>query len=124
MALRAALSEFAPERFPELDIALHTGMRRSEQYSCEWSWVDLESRVVTIPRSKHGEKRRVYLNDAAVAAFSLWSFSEEERAGVPAHLYRSSRTVGARGWFEQALGAAKIKNFRWHDLRQRTPVAL
>lgn len=90
-------------------------MRRGEQYGCEWSWV--ENRVVTVPRSKHGEKRRVYQNDAAVAAFrSLWSFSEGE-GQVFAHLYRSSRTVGARGWFELALEKAKIKNFRWHDLR-------
>ena len=116
-ALRDAMTELAPERLPELDIALHTGMRRGEQYGCEWSWVDLDNRVITVPRSKHGEKRRVYLNDAAEAAFrTLWCFSEGE-GQVFAHLYRSSRTVGARGWFEQALNAAKLKNFRWHDLR-------
>ena len=76
-ALRNAVSSACPERLPELDIALHTGMRRSEQYQCDWSWVDLDRHVLTVPRSKHGEKRRVYLNDVAVAAFRvLWRFSQ------------------------------------------------
>ena len=92
-------------------------MRRSEQYGCEWSWVDMENQVVTVPRSKHGEKRRVYLNDVAVAALrELWCFSEGE-GKVFAHLYRSKSTVGARGWFERVLAATNIKNFRWHDPR-------
>jgi integrase len=115
--LRRVISEKCPARLPELDIALHTGMRRSEQYNCDWSWIDLDRRVLTVPRSKHGEKRRVYLNDAAVVAFRmLWRFSEG-KGKVFAHLYRSDATVGARGWFEQALADAEISSFRWHDLR-------
>jgi integrase len=116
-ALRNAISVSCPERLPELDIALHTGMRRGEQYDCDWSWVDLDRRFLTVPRSKHGEKRRVYLNDTAVAAFRLlWRFSEG-KGKVFAHLYNSHKTTGAREWFEQALSAAGIVNFRWHDLR-------
>lgn len=116
-ALRRVLSERCPERISELDIALHTGMRRREQYECEWKWVDLERRVLTVPRSKNGEKRHVYLNDAAVAAFRiLWRFSEG-KGKVFAHLYQSNTTVGARAWFEQALREATITAFRWHDLR-------
>jgi len=116
-ALRNAILAAYPERIPELDIALHAGMRRGEQYNCDWSWVDLDRRVLTVPRSKHGEKRRVYLNDAAVAAFRLlWSFSEG-KGRVFGHLYNSHKTTGARQWFEQALSDAGIVNFRWHDLR-------
>ena len=70
-ALRTAMTALCPERLPELDIALNCGMRRSEQYGCDWQWVDLDRRVLTIPRSKHGEQRHVYLNDVAVAAFRL-----------------------------------------------------
>jgi integrase len=116
-ALRSSISEFCPERLPELEIALHTGMRRGEQYQCEWSWIDLELKVLTVPRSKHGEKRRVYLNNRAVAAFqTLWRFSDG-KGRVFAHLYHSHHTVGAREWFELALLRAGIVNFRWHDLR-------
>jgi integrase len=117
LALRQAIARLCPEHIPELDIALHTGMRRSEQYGCDWSWVDMDRRVLTVPRSKHGEKRRVYLNDAAIAAFYLlWQFSEG-KGRVFAHLYRSDKTTGAREWFEQVLRIAGVHNFRWHDLR-------
>jgi integrase len=116
-ALREAILFRCPQRLPELDLALYTGMRRSEQYSCEWSWIDLDTRVLTVPRSKHGEKRRVFLNDAAVSAFRLlWRFSEG-KGKVFGHLYNSPTTTGAREWFEQALADAGIKNFHWHDLR-------
>lgn len=116
-SLRKTILESYPEHLPEVEIALHTGMRRGEQYQCEWSWVDLDRRVLTIPRSKHGEKRRVYLNDDAAAAFQLlWRFSEG-KGKVFGHLYNSSRTIGARGWFNVALSAAGIVNFHWHDLR-------
>src|ERR1035438_165921 len=115
--LRNSISAACPERLPELDIALHTGMRRGEQYNCDWSWVDLDRRVLTVPRSKHGEKRRVYLNDTALAALRLlWRFSEG-KGKVFAHLYRSHKTTGAREWFEKVLSDAGIVNFRWHDLR-------
>jgi integrase len=116
-ALRNTISDYCPQRLPELEIALHTGMRRGEQYTCEWSWVDLERKLLTVPRSKHGEKRRVYLNDRAVSAFqTLWRFSDGH-GRVFAHLYNSHRTVGAREWFEVALSKVGIHNFHWHDLR-------
>jgi integrase len=115
--LRAYLADHHPERLPELDIALHTGMRRGEQYGCEWSWVDLDARRVTIPRSKNGEKRYVYLNAAALAAFrTLWQFSQGQ-GKVFAHLYRANDSKGPREWFESAVAAVGIGNFRWHDLR-------
>jgi integrase len=116
-SLRKTITESCPEHLSEMEIALHTGMRRGEQYQCEWSWVDLDRRVLTVPRSKHGEKRRVYLNDDATAAFRLlWRFSEGQ-GKVFAHLYNSVKTIGARRWFEVALADSGIVNFRWHDLR-------
>ena len=92
-------------------------MRRSEQFNCDWDWVDLERRVLTVPRSKSGEKRRVYLNDTAVAAFRLlWRFSKG-KGKVFAHLYNSHKTTGARGWLAQVHSDAGIVNLHWHDLR-------
>jgi integrase len=70
-----------------------------------------------IPRSKHGDQRRAYLNDDAVAVFQLlWRFSGGN-GKVFAHLYNSTSIIGARRWFELALADAGIVNFRWHDLR-------
>ena len=115
--LRTAIEKRWPQRLPEIDIAINTGMRRSEQFNAEWSNVDLDNAILTVPRSKHGEKRYVYLNDAALAAFqTLWRFSKG-KGRVFAYLYDSVSTKGAREWFEMALTDAGISNFRWHDLR-------
>jgi integrase len=67
--LRAVIEKEYPFHLPELEIGLHTGMRRSEQYSTEWPNVNSERRIVTIPRAKHGEKRHVPLNSVALSAF-------------------------------------------------------
>jgi integrase len=73
--LRQQIAEHCPEHLPEFDIALYTGMRRSEQYGLTWGCVDLERRILTIPRSKHGWMRYVFLNDTSLAALQmLWKF--------------------------------------------------
>jgi integrase len=36
LAVRAKIRELYPEREPEFDLALHTGMRRGEQYQLRW----------------------------------------------------------------------------------------
>jgi len=51
-----------------LDLALNTGMRLGDMYTLAWEHVNLPRRVLTIPRSKNGEKRHVPLNDAALVA--------------------------------------------------------
>lgn len=115
--LRTILSEQHAHRLPELDLALHTGMRRGEQYGLTWNDVNLDANLLTIPRSKHGEKRHVFLNDAAVTALrALWKFSSGE-GRVFANAYQSEATKGAREWFEQSVRDAGLQNFRWHDLR-------
>jgi integrase len=43
MRLRERVVHEFPARLPELDIALHTGMRRSEQYGLTWDCVDFET---------------------------------------------------------------------------------
>src|SRR5262249_40408310 len=40
--LRAKICELYPKHEAEFDLALHTGMRRSEQYRLRWQDVDLK----------------------------------------------------------------------------------
>ena len=66
--LRPVILEKFPNRVPGFDLALHTGMRHCEQYGAHWQDVDLEHRVLTVPRDKGGRTRHVRLNDAALSA--------------------------------------------------------
>ncbi len=115
--LRAKIQETYPNGEAEFDLALNTGMRRGEQYRLRWQDVNLETGIITIPLSKNGEKRHVPLNSAARAALdTLW-----DRRKAPGYVCPGvedhERARDWRRWFENAVIAAKIENFRWHDLR-------
>ena len=67
--LRAVILADYPAHMPEFEIALHTGMRPSEQYGLIWSRVDLVRKLITIPKSKNGNTRHIPLDSVAQAAF-------------------------------------------------------
>jgi integrase len=54
--LRAYVQATYPQHIPELDLALHTGIRLGEMYSLTWENVNVSRKVLTIPRSKNGER--------------------------------------------------------------------
>lgn len=114
--LRTTLGEKYPLRLVELDIALNTGMRQGEQYSLAWDNVDFDLRILTVPRSKHGEKRHIPLNDSALAAFLTAQQNSKPGRAIFWNRY-GERLRTPRQWFEESMKAAKILNFRWHDLR-------
>jgi integrase len=115
-SLRSVIQEKFPHHMPELDIALHTGMRLSEQYGLTWECVDLERKTATIRRSKNGEARYVHLNDDAIAAFRAVRTQGSGQPYVFLNRY-GERLVSPREWFRAAVGDAKLANFTWHCLR-------
>lgn len=124
-ALRAEIRKTCPKREPELDLAMHTGFRRGEQFGLRWGDVDRGRGFATV-YGKTG-RRTVPLNSAARAALAkLHEFSEggqwvvrELRHRAPGRRQEASggRLRDTRRWFEEAIRAASIENFRWHDLR-------
>lgn len=116
-ALRTVIREKHLHHEPELDFALNTGLRKSEQYGLTWSMVDFERRVVTIVGSKNGNTRYVYLNDDAISALREL---ERYKNATTNYVFLSSngtRLHAPRFWFEPAVKEAKLKNFTWHSLR-------
>jgi len=110
-ALRAVIKQ---EQMPEFEIGLHTGMRRSEQYGrrgMRWEFADLKNRIITIPKSKHGDVRYIPMNSRVIAIMSLLKDSGQGGDG-----YVFARK-SPRSWFERARKAAGIRDFNWHDLR-------
>jgi integrase len=114
--LRTKICELHPGHEAEFDLALHTGMRRGEQYGLCWQDVDLKRGIITIPRSKHGEVRHIQINSVARAALqTLRKLSDG--LGYVCPRFKGPESRDAREWFNQVLSQAKIQNFRWHDLR-------
>ncbi|HLW82618.1 MAG TPA: site-specific integrase [Candidatus Acidoferrales bacterium] len=110
-ALREVISEKCPERIAELDLALNTGLRLSEQYGLTWGNVNLALRILTVPRSKNGSTRHVPLNTAALAAL------EALRKGSNGSPLVCGGAKTSRQWFEPVVRTAGLQSFSWHCLR-------
>jgi site-specific recombinase XerD len=115
--LRAVIGARYSEHLLELEIALQTGLRKSEQYRVERSHVNLERCILTVPTSKHGETRHVPLNDVAIEAFKKL-FARSVMSDFAFVAKRSEeRLLNNKHWFEDAVHEAGIRDFTWHDLR-------
>jgi integrase len=121
--LRAVLAAHYPMELPALDLALHTGLRRSEQYNLTWDCVDLERHQLMILRSKHGGARYIPLDDTALRAL-LALRDRRNGSGRVMVLAKGGHGYGEghalqtpREWFASACQLAGLSDFRWHDLR-------
>jgi len=68
--------------------------------------------MVTIPRSKHGEKRFIAVNSAARCALEILGLSPNGSGLVCSPLAGPERR-----WFAEVVKQAGLANFHWHDLR-------
>src|SRR5262249_7088609 len=114
--LRKAIGE---EPWPLVAIALHTGFRRSEQFHLRWQDVDFPTGVLTVPRSKHGEVRRVPMNETVRDVLTTLP----SRQGSP-YVFPSATAqtpLDSQNFvnrvFVKALRNAGIDDFTWHCLR-------
>jgi site-specific recombinase XerD len=125
--LRAVIAANYAFHMPEFDIALHTGMRPSEQYGLVWAMVDLVRKLVTIPTSKNGKPRHIPLNSIAVAAFQVLQRSLKHADKTNANTANTTGLVfvnihgeplrGYKHWFNPAVSEAGIRDFTWYCLR-------
>jgi integrase len=105
------------EHLPELDLALHTGLRRTDMYRrLLWENVDLSLRVATIRRSKNDEPVHVPLNDSAIRALLVFRARGDGTGRVVRNTAGETLNVNAH-WFPKTIREAGIKDFHWHDLR-------
>jgi site-specific recombinase XerD len=109
--LRKAIEAACPERIAELDLALHTGIRLSEEYRLRWEDVSFTRRTLTIPRSKNGTTRHVPLNKSALSALE----SLAKRGNGSEIVCNGLNTP--RRWFDPVVKAAGLQTFTWHCLR-------
>jgi integrase len=106
-------------RWPRLYLlvlaALTTGARRGELLGLRWRDVDLEAKVFHVERSKNGSAKVLPMVAAVVEEMRRFK-------GAPSALVFPSRVDPSRAMdpdqaWRTAMGHAKVKNFRFHDLR-------
>ena len=106
-----------PEREPEVLVALHSGMRRSEQYltpecpegGLKWGNVDFRNGLLTIPRSKHGGIRHLPIN-----SILRRTLADLQKRATWDYVFPGQ--IPSR-WFTSACKEVEIRNFTWHSLR-------
>jgi integrase len=114
--LRGVLRERYPRLEAELDLALNTGMRRGEQYRLRWEDVNFRLGFITIPRSKHGERRYIPINSSARVALEMLQ-QQTDGSGYVIPGPNGPRNKDPRRTFEAAVKQSGIPNFRYHDIR-------
>lgn len=102
-------------------LALSTGMRQAELMGLKWQDVNLKDGFIILHKTKNGERRRVPL--AGHGLELLLEHGKIRRLDTPL-LFPSTKDplkpIDLRRPFENALIAAEIADFKWHDLRHCT----
>jgi integrase len=102
--LQACKESPNPLLYPCVVLALSTGMRQAEQMELVWSDINLKDGFLILHETKNGERRRVTL-----AGASLELLKEHNKV----------RRLDTK-LFLNAMEAAEITDFKWHDLRHCT----
>jgi site-specific recombinase XerD len=113
--LRTKIRELCPDREPEFDLALHTGLRRNELWRLRWQDVNFQAGLLTVREAKNGQARHIPLNMVAEKALLTLSRRGTGEYVLPGPADRTPRTWDR--WFERCVRAAGIADFRYHDLR-------
>ena len=112
-------SEPDPVMYAAILVSLSAGLRQGELLRLTWADVDLTGAKVTVRESKNDEQRAAHLTATAVAAVKALRALP---VVSPVHVFVLSdgkplkKSLLERRW-DKIRTAAKLKDFRWHDLR-------
>jgi integrase len=101
-----------------LRMLLYTGLRSAEVFSLPWSEVDFEAKSIHLRKTKAGKARRVYLSSQAWAEIERM---KERHDGTHKFVFPGyhpgDHVREPHRCFRNILKAAKIDDFRIHDIR-------
>lgn len=97
-------------------LALGTGARAGELLSLTWPQVDMKKRQILLTRTKNGDRRTLPVPDAALPLLAARVRRLDTILIFPSHRDPQKPLDLRRPWTE-ALAAAEITDFRFHDLR-------
>ncbi len=115
--LNACRESYLPALYPIVVLALSTGMRQGEILRLRWNDIDFDRGQLVIHESKNNERRVVPV--ASEAYRVLMEFCKT-KLGDSDFVFSAGAKSGLqairKGW-DAAVSAAKLENFRFHDLR-------
>jgi integrase len=108
-----------PHLYSIVSIALLTGMRFGEIVNLRWEDIDYVNKIITLEKTKNGERRMLPLTESVEKTLDICRQSEITSGLVfkPSSPTNRSGVVDIRNAFMKALKEAQIQDFRFHDLR-------
>lgn len=104
-----------PDLYTAVVLSLSTGARQGEIMGLTWSRIDLSRGVATLDHTKNGEHRALPLAGLALELLRARVRRIDTDLVFPGR--NPERPVDLRPAWLDALTAADIVDFRWHDLR-------
>lgn len=101
-------------------LSLTTGARQAEIMSLRWKQIDFPRKIITLEKTKNGDKRSLALvGEAFDLLFSRSKVRnlKDDRVFPPTKLAKKSEYLDLRQPWESALRKAELVDFHWHDLR-------
>ena len=92
-----------------IELALETGMRRSELLNIKWRDVDLDKGLIQIPLTKNGSSRTIPLTPKAIELLSCYGGSSCSVIPISANALRLA--------WKRLCKSLSIHDLRFHDLR-------
>ena len=105
---------------PMVLVAMNTGVRYGELSLMRWTDISLtDAPMLTVQAAyaKTGNTRHIPLNETAKATLRAWKAQQGDTSGYVFVTLNGDRIKSVRKGWKSILTAAKIKDFRWHDLR-------
>ena len=98
-------------------MAMKTGARRGELLALTWRDIDLKTGIASLGRTKNGDRRTLVLLPDVIEALEPFKSTDLDRFvfGSVRSKYKLPTSIDS-AW-RDAVARAKIRNFKFHDLR-------
>jgi len=115
--LKACRQSWEPRLYPLTLLAISTGARRGELMGLRWRDIDLERGIAVLHETKNQERRQLMLAGSALE--ELRHYHQRCDDSEDQLIFAGARGKPRFPWpaWREALAAAEIEDFRFHDLR-------
>ncbi|MGD9152192.1 MAG: site-specific integrase [Gammaproteobacteria bacterium] len=104
---------------PMVLLSLNTGIRKGELLNLIWEHINFKTKILMLPGSatKSAKKRYIPLNGEACEILKYWQMVSGRKRGLVFFNQEGKKFTDIKKSWISLRQAAKIKNFRWHDMR-------